>query len=113
SIFQNVRHMYARNLLSQMALVVDKMSLRSAPASLVAFSGKACAYAFCFCPGVADILVKLWHLSPETLRRIFSELGIPRSTNLEDLSREMSLHFPTPLRSLSVVSQSALIKHLD
>lgn len=113
SIHQNVRNIYVQNLLSQMALVVDKMSLRSAPASLVAFSGKACAYAFCFCPGVADILVKLWHIPQQTIRRIFSELGIPRSTNLGDLSKEIALHFPHPLRSLSVVSQTALIKHLD
>jgi hypothetical protein len=105
--------MYVQNLLSQMALVVDKMSLRTAPASLVAFSGKACAYAFCFCPGVADILVKLWHIPQDALRRIFSELGISRSTNLGDLSKEMAIHFPPPLRSLSVVSQAALIKHLD
>jgi len=113
SIHQNVRNMYVQNLLSQMALVVDKMSLRTAPASLVAFSGKACAYAFCYCPGVADILVKLWHIPQETLRKIFSELGIPRSINLEDLSKEIALYFPPPLRSLSVVSQASLTKHLN
>ena len=113
SIHQNVRNMYVQNLLSQMALVVDKMSLRTAPASLVAFSGKACAYAFCFCPGVADILVKLWHIPPEPLRRIFSELGIDRSTDLGVLSKEIALHFPPPLRSLSKVSQIALTRHLN
>jgi hypothetical protein len=105
--------MFVQNLLSQMALVVDKMSLRTAPASLVAFSGKACAYAFCFCPGVADILVKLWHIPQETLRRIFSELGIPRSMDLGVLSKEIALHFPPPLRSLSTVSQATLIRHLN
>ena len=113
SIYQNVRNMYVQNLLSQMALVVDKMSLRSAPASLVAFSGKACAYAFCFCPGVADILVKLWRIPPESLRRIFSELGIPRSTDFAVLSKEIALYFPPPLRSLSVDSQSALTRHVN
>ena len=113
SIHQNVRNVYVQNLLSQMALVVDKMSLRTAPASLVAFSGKACAYAFCFCPGVADVLVKLWRVSPESLRRIFSELGIPRSTDLGILSKEIASYFPAPLRCLSIVSQTALMKHLN
>jgi hypothetical protein len=113
SIHQNVRNMYVQNLLSQMALVVDKMSLRTAPASLVAFSGKACAYAFCFCPGVADILVKLWHVPSETLRRVFSELGIPRSLDFGDLSKEIALYFPPPMRSLSRVSQAALTEHLN
>lgn len=113
SIHQNVRNMFVQNLLSQMSLVVDKMSLRTAPASLVAFSGKACAYAFCFCPGVADILVKLWHLSPQTLHRIFSELAIPRSADFSVLSKEIALYFPAPLRSLSMVSQAALTRYLN
>ena len=113
SIHQNVRNMFVQNLLSQMSLVVDKMSLRTAPASLVAFSGKACAYAFCFCPGVADILVRLWHLSPEALQRMFSELAISRNTDFSVLSKEITLHFPTPLRSLSMVSPAALTRYLN
>jgi hypothetical protein len=112
SIHQNVRNIFVQNLLSQMSLVVDKMSLRTAPASLVAFSGKACAYAFCFCPGVADILVRLWRLSPEALQRMFSELAISRSTDLSVLSKDIALYFPTPLRSLSMVSPAALTRYL-
>ncbi len=46
----NVRTMFVANLLAQMSLVVDKMSLRHAPLSLVNFGGKACAYAFFFVP---------------------------------------------------------------
>ena len=113
SIHQNVRNIFIQNLLSQMAFVVDKMSMRTAPASLVTFCGKACAYAFFFCPGVADILVRLWHTSSEAVRRIFSELGIPRGTNLGDLSKRISSSFPPPLRSLSVVSQAALVRYLS
>lgn len=112
SINQNVRNMFIQNLLSQMAFVVDKMSMRSAPASLVAFCGKACAYAFLFCPGVADTLVRLWHIPPDALRRVFSELGIPRGASLEMQSKRVSSHFPLPVRSLSVVSQTALIRYL-
>ncbi|KAI0860066.1 hypothetical protein F4860DRAFT_504301 [Xylaria cubensis] len=74
----NVRNMFVANLMSQMALIVDKMSLRQAPHSLVNFAGKACAYAFFFAPGIADILVRLWSLTPGCLRRIAEELKLPR-----------------------------------
>ncbi|KAI0547653.1 hypothetical protein F4679DRAFT_358778 [Xylaria curta] len=74
----NVRNMFVANLMSQMALIVEKMSLRQAPHSLVNFAGKACAYAFFFAPGIADILVRLWSLTPACLRRIAEELKLPR-----------------------------------
>lgn len=73
----NVRTMFVTNLVRQMAFVVEKMSLRHAPAGLVNFAGKACAYAFFFAPGVADILVRLWGLSPELIRRVANEYGLP------------------------------------
>lgn len=41
SVHHNVRNIFIQNLCSQMAFVVDKMSLRNASASLVAFCGKA------------------------------------------------------------------------
>ena len=73
SVYHNVRNIFTTNLLSQMAFVVDKMSLRNAAASLVTFCGKTCAYAFCFCPGVADILVRLWNPSLELMKRVLEE----------------------------------------
>ncbi|KAL9081034.1 MAG: hypothetical protein Q9157_000350 [Trypethelium eluteriae] len=51
------------------------MSLRNASASLVSFCGKACAYAFFFCPGIADILVQLWDLPASLLKRIVGSEG--------------------------------------
>lgn len=112
SVHHNVRNIFVQNLLSQMAFVVDKMSMRSAPASLVAFCGKACAYAFFFCPGVADILVRLWHLSADTLRRIMTELDVPRGSKLKATSVEIASHFPPALRNLSITSHTALVKYL-
>ncbi|KAI3331642.1 DUF1765-domain-containing protein [Xylariaceae sp. AK1471] len=79
----NVKNMFTANLVSQMAIVVEKMSLRHAPNSLVNFAGKACAYAFFFAPGVADILVRLWSLTPDSLRRMADEFGLPRRSKGE------------------------------
>lgn len=112
SVHHNVRNIFVQNLLSQMAFVVDKMSMRSAAASLVAFCGKACAYAFFFCPGVADILVRLWHLSADSLRRILTELGVPRGSKLGALSAEVVSQFPPALRSLAITSYAALVRYL-
>ncbi|KAI8946813.1 hypothetical protein F4801DRAFT_563051 [Xylaria longipes] len=79
----NVRNMFIANLMSQMALIVEKMSIRHAPHSLVNFAGKACAYAFFFAPGIADILVRLWSLAPGSLRRIADEFKLPRRSKGE------------------------------
>ncbi|KAJ6445765.1 Aminomethyltransferase [Purpureocillium lavendulum] len=91
----NVRTMFVTNLVRQMSFVVDKMSMRHAPLSLVNFSGKACAYAFFFAPGVADILVRLWGLTPELIRRTADELGLPRKDTGE--SADITALFPPKL----------------
>ncbi|KAI0872725.1 hypothetical protein GGS24DRAFT_426227 [Hypoxylon argillaceum] len=98
----NVRNMFITNLVSQMALVVDKMSLRHAPNSLVNFAGKACAYAFFFAPGVADILVRLWSLAPSALRRISDEFKLPRRSRGE--SDDIVALFPPGMDKLGWTS---------
>ncbi|KAI8965576.1 DUF1765-domain-containing protein [Daldinia sp. FL1419] len=74
----NVEVMFITNLVSQMAIVVEKISLRNAPLSLVNFAGKVYAYAFFFAPGIAEVLVRLWSLNSEQLRRVADEFGLPR-----------------------------------
>ncbi|KFY26746.1 hypothetical protein V491_01186 [Pseudogymnoascus sp. VKM F-3775] len=78
SVYHNVRTTFIRNLNAQMSTIVEKMSLRHAPASLVTFCGKATAYAFFFCPGVADALVRVWRTPLETVKRVADEFGLPR-----------------------------------
>ena len=112
SIYHNVRNLFAQNLLSQMVFVVEKMSLKTAPASLVNFCGKTCAYAFFFCPGVADILTRLWTVSPDTLRRVLSESGISRGSNLRDESQEIASLFPMAVRSLAFETHAKLCRSL-
>ncbi|KAI0388079.1 DUF1765-domain-containing protein [Hypomontagnella monticulosa] len=74
----NVKTMFITNLVAQMAIVVEKLSLRHAPLSLVNFAGKACAYAFFFAPGIADVLVRLWSLTLDRIRRVADEFHLPR-----------------------------------
>ncbi|KAL2410801.1 hypothetical protein ABEF95_000304 [Exophiala dermatitidis] len=113
TIHRNVRNVFVQNLLSQMAFVVEKVSIKTAPASLVTFAGKTCAYAFFFCPGMADLLVRSWRLPSAVLKRTFTELGITRGYRLDLVSTALAGHFPTAVRSLSVSSQAALTRHLQ
>ncbi|KAK2767811.1 hypothetical protein FQN54_003970 [Arachnomyces sp. PD_36] len=112
SIYHNIRNIFVQNLLSQMAFVVDRMSMRHAPASLVAFCGKACAYAFYFCPGVADTLARLWNPSPTILRRVLAECEVHRGSNMKSISENIASNFPHPIRSVGFTSHAALIRYL-
>lgn len=112
SVNHNVRNMFTQNLLAQMAFVIDKMSLRSAPASLVSFSGKTCAYAFLFCPGVADVLVRLWGPNMETMRRVLHECGIQRHSKLEGISRRICSSFPPTIQHLRFYSLTKTLRDL-
>ncbi|CAI7597768.1 unnamed protein product [Penicillium glandicola] len=112
SIHHNIRNIFIQNLLSQMAFVVERMSMRHAPASLVAFCGKVCAYAFFFCPGVPEILVRLWSTPPTMFRRILSESSGSRTGNLRAYTQELALCFPPALRPLAFHSNTPLLRYL-
>ena len=110
SVMHNVRNMFVHNLLAQMAFVVDRMALRSVPASIVAFCGKAAAYAFCFCPGVADILVRLWAVPQANLRRVLDEYQVPRNARLGDTAADVAKCFPPHLRPLGFTNLVTLMR---
>ena len=112
SVLHNVRNTFVQNLLSQMAFVVDKMSMRSVPASVASFCGKAAAYAFFFCPGVAEILVRLWSIPSETVRRVLDEYGIFRNANLKPTTDKVAIGFPQHLQTLAFKSLPSLMRHL-
>lgn len=95
---QNVRTMFVMNLIRQMELVVLKMSQRQVRAGLVSFCGKACAYAFFFAPGVAEVLVRLWGLDTLLIQRVADEFGLPRRSNGE--SEDIVALFPPGLNEL-------------
>lgn len=112
SIHHNIRNIFTQNLLSQMSFVVERMSMRHAPASLVAFCGKACAYAFFFCPGVADILVRLWNTPPNIFRRVWAQSSADCSRGTRTLMQDLALNFPPALRTLSFHGHTALVRYL-
>ena len=76
----NVRTTFISSLARQLAFVVDKMAMRNVPVALVGIAAKTCAYAYFFVPGVADVLVRLWGLGPELLRRTADGMGLTRAS---------------------------------
>ncbi|CAK7563469.1 MAG: hypothetical protein SEPTF4163_001338 [Sporothrix epigloea] len=104
----NVRTMFINNLLAQLILMVNKMALRQAPVSIVNFAGKACAYAFFFVPGVADILIRLWSLDKniELVRRMADAFGLPRRSKGE--SEDLVALFPPNIGPLGWTSVNAM-----
>ncbi|KAL6718909.1 hypothetical protein ACLMJK_003144 [Lecanora helva] len=112
SVCHNVRNIFTQNLLAQMAYVVDKMSMRSVAASVVAFCGKATAYAFFYCEGIAEILVRLWTTPASTLRRVLAEYGVEKGRKLDSNLDSISIAFPTCLHSLTYKSLPSMLRHL-
>ena len=113
SVYHNVKNTFTQNLLAQMAYVVNKMSNRSAPASVVAFCGRATAYAFFYCDGVADILVRLWATPPETMRRVLTGRGLRKETALDPVALDkISTHFPPCLHPLRFKGLRSMTSYL-
>lgn len=111
SVFHHTRVLFIQNLLTQMKFVVEKMSLRHAPASLVTFCGKAIAYAFVFVPDVAEVLIRIWKLQGSMLQRVVDEFGLPRRSNkIED--DEIINAFPSHVRSLGWTSVKTMSNYL-
>ncbi|KAH6682280.1 hypothetical protein F5X68DRAFT_24895 [Plectosphaerella plurivora] len=94
----NVRNMFVANLTAQMHLVIGKLSLGHAPLGLVTWCARACAHAFFFAPGVADVLVRLWNLPADRIARAADELGLPRRDRGE--SDDMAALFPPNLAAV-------------
>ncbi|KFY00160.1 hypothetical protein V490_01456 [Pseudogymnoascus sp. VKM F-3557] len=113
SVYHNVRTTFIRNLNAQMSTIVEKMSLRHAPASLVTFCGKATAYAFFFCPGVADALVRVWRTPLETVKRVADEFGLPRRYSPSGGADDIIEAFPPNLQRLGWTSAKTLSNQLQ
>ena len=112
SVMHNIRNTYVQNLLAQMAFVVNRLSIRSVPASVVVFCGKAIAYAFYYCDGVAEILVRLWSLSSDVLKRACEAGGVGRGASLSLASERISARFPSCVQKLAFNSPRSMIRYL-
>lgn len=112
SVQHNVKVLFTRTLFDTLAFVIEKMSLRTVPPSMVAFGGKVLAYAFYFCTGVCEMLVHLWGIQAATLRKVLPEFGIGRGTNLRGVADSIIADFPEAMHSLGFTTLAATIRQL-
>lgn len=112
SVYHNVKNTFMQNLLAQMAYVVDKMSGRNIPPSVVTFCGKTTAYAFFYCEGIAEILVRLWATPPDTLRRVLGANGFQRDIKLDSVADQLWVAFPPCTHGLTFKALRSLTRYL-
>lgn len=112
SVNHNVRNNFVQNLLAQMNFVLWRMSDRNTPASLVQFCGKAIAYAFFFCEGIADVLVRLWGPSMDLLKRVISEAGLQGFGTFGAVSKQIVNGFPPSIRALEFTGLASTFRKL-
>lgn len=110
SVQHNIKVLFTRTLYDTLGFTVEKMGLRTSPPSMVAFGGKVLAYAFYFCPGVADMLISLWEIQPATVRRVLPEFGVGRGTDLRQVSEAIVSDFPETLQSLGFTTLLATLR---
>ena len=112
SVYQNVRNLFTQNLLGQMGYVVNKMSMRHGAASVVSFCGKATAYAFFYCEGVADVLIRLWHIPIKKIRQITSQTKSQTRTSKANDTEWITAAFPGHLHTLSFKDMNSMVFYL-
>ena len=112
SVYHNVRNTFSQNLLAQMAYVVEKMSTRNVPASVVTFCGKATAFAFVYCEGIAEILVRLWAIPSDTLRRVLAHGSTQKQAEIDSVSDRVYTVYPQCLHSLKLKALRPTMKYL-
>ncbi|KAG0640839.1 hypothetical protein HOY80DRAFT_776529 [Tuber brumale] len=110
SVQHNIKVLFTRTLYDTLGFTVEKMGLRTSPPSMVEFGGKVLAYAFYFCPGVADMLISLWEIQPATVRRVLPEFGVGRGTDLRQVSEAIASDFPETLQSLGFTTLAATLR---
>jgi hypothetical protein len=113
SVMHNIGNIYSQNLLTQMAFVIDNMSHKNVSASVVAFCGKAVAYAFFYCHGVAEMLVQLWAIPAKALRRaLAANSNHVEEAKLQLASERIMERFPSYMHALIFTSSQSTMRHL-
>lgn len=112
SINHNVRNNFVQNLLAQMNYVLWRLSERNTPASVVQFCGKTIAYAFFFCEGIADVLVRLWGPTMDLLKRVVNEAGLQGFATFGAVSKQIVATFPPAIRSLEFTGLASTYRKL-
>ena len=113
SVIHSIGNIYSQTLLTQMGFVIDNMSQRNVSASVVAFCGKAIAYAFFYCSGIAELLAQLWAIPAKTLRRVLATTTKHlHEGKLQSASESIMQRFPSSVHAVIFTSPHSMIRKL-
>lgn len=113
SIHHNIRTMFVQNLLRLSATLVERLSSRDGTGVITRAGGMCCAYAFFFCPGIAEHLVRLWRLPSSVIRKLAESVPPKAPRDLAASSAETATYFPECIRSLRYISVRATASQLS
>lgn len=112
SVHHNIKTLFTRTLMETFAFATDKMGQPTTPGTMVAFSGKVMAYAFFFCQEVSEMMLALWNVQPQTVRRVVHAYQSDRATDFHGLSEYVLASFPQHLRKLGFTGLTKFLREL-
>lgn len=104
SIYHNIRTMFEQNLLRLLATLIERLSSRDGTSAVTRAGGICCAYAFFFCPDIAEHLIRLWRLPSSVIRKLGESVAPKTQGDLAASSAKTATRFPECIRSLRYVS---------
>lgn len=99
STCQKTKYIYESLLYDTVKLVISKLSVKTVPLSMAAFSGKVLAFAFFYAPGVAAVLLHLLQISATTVDRLL-QVSVTNHQELETCCNQIKDKFPIHLSRL-------------
>lgn len=111
-IADRIQKTFAQLLLRQTAMIVGRLSSKEGAGILTPAGGVSCAYAFFFCPGVADNLLRIWRTPSNIIRKVRESVAPATSSGLFAAADAFAMHFPASVRHLRFASSRLLMINL-
>lgn len=99
-----IQHSYARLLLRQTAIIVGRLSVKEGAGIITRAGGVSCAYAFFFCPGVAEHLLRIWRTPSNIIKKVRESVAPETPSDISAAADAFALHFPRCVRHLRFAS---------
>lgn len=112
AVYDNIREMFLHNLLRLLSILIHRLSASDGSGIVTRAAGVCCAYAFFFCPGVAENLVRLWKLPSNVIRKVRESVKSDTPSGLGEISHRMATFLPECMRPLRYTSTRGMISML-
>lgn len=112
-IYRNLRDMFDTSLLRLCAIMVQRLSSNEGTGAITRAGGLCIAYAFFFCPNVAENLVRLWRIPSNVIRKVRESVKVETPEDLSSTAAALANHFPDSIRDLQYGSSRTIVALLS